>query len=247
MLLAVPHGRLVDGRKGDVDLLAGPLAWRDPAAIGPLIAKNRATHPEAPAHLHAYCAALELAGAGGLQWPPPMQHLTAIEAKSAYVDYRRREVLSLKGSKSNIRNLRLQLDELLVHVPFNRVALLDFIVNPPAGGNDGQAWLNAANFSAAALEKMRPTLQARLPSDSPAGHFVMSWGAVEGDTEASRGTGAPIMLRSAMENARLGEPAVQERRGQMAARLSQLLADYPQPMSFPVMLDGEVRNQESIA
>lgn len=245
--LGIPHGRLVEGRKGDVDLLAGPLAWKDPAAIGPLIAKNQSAHPEAPAHLHIYCAALELAGASGLQWPPPMQHLVAIEAKCAYFDVRRRGMLSLKGSKSNIRNLRMQLDELLFDVPFNRVALLDFIVNPPSAGNQGQAWLNAANFAAASLEQMKPSLQGRLPSDSPSGHFVMSWGAVEGDTEASRGTGGPIMLRPAIENSRLGEAGVQERRGQMAARLSRPLANRPQPTSFPVIFDSEVLNHELIA
>lgn len=236
MLLEVPYGRLIEDRVGDVDLLAGPLAWKDSAAIGPLITKNREAHPDAPGHLHAYCAAVELAGRGGLLWPPPMDHLVAIEAKCAYFHYGRQQVMSQKASRSNTRNVRMQIDELLEILPFNRVALLDFIVNPPAAGIDGQAWLNAANAAVRSLQQMRRTLEVRLPCDSPSGHFVMSWGAIEGGTEAFRGTGGPMQFRPAIENPSLTVAAVQERRKQMAKHLVRLLEEYPTPLSFPVNL-----------
>jgi hypothetical protein len=64
--MEVPHGRLLDDRTGDVDVVAGALAWKDPSAIKALITKHRESHPSAPAYLHAYCAAVELASQGGL-------------------------------------------------------------------------------------------------------------------------------------------------------------------------------------
>lgn len=55
------------------------------------------------------------------------------------------------------------------------------------------------------------------------------------------------MLRPAIENSSLREADVQERRGQIEARLSQFLAGYPLPLSYQLMLDGETQNQELIA
>jgi len=244
VILEVPHERLMEDRFGDIDIIAGPLAWNDPAAIGPLITKNRETHPTAPAHLHAYCAAVELAGHGGLMWPPPMDYLVAIEVKCAYFHRDEQEVKSQKASRSNTRNVRMQIEELVEVLPFNRVALLDFIVHPPAAGIDGQAWLNASYIALRSLEQMRPTLQGRLPADSPAGHFVMSWGAVEGGTEAFRGTGTAIELRSTIENPRLAGTATRERRKQMAERLKGVLEEYSKPLSFPVRLRAAAVHKE---
>lgn len=244
VILEVPHGRLMQDRIGDIDILAGPLAWNDPAAIGTLITKNRETHPTAPGYVHAYCAAVELAGHGGLMWPPPMDHLVAIEAKCAYFHRDEQKVKSQKTSPSNTRNVQMQIEELLGVLPFNRVALLDFIVHPPAAGIDGQGWLNASDTAVHSLEQMCPTLQGRLPSDSPAGHFVMSWVSIEGGTEAFRGAGAPIELRSAIENPRLASTAIRERRERMAERLKGLLAEYSQPLSFPVRLRTAAGHKE---
>jgi hypothetical protein len=237
VVLEMPHGCLAEGRVGDIDLLAGPLAWTDPAAITPLVIKSREAHPGAPEYLHSYCAALELAGNGALVWPPPMDYLVAVEAKCAYFDSTRQRVKSLKASKSSIRNLRLQIDELIEVIPCNRVALLDLIVNPPASGLNGQAWLAAANSAVNSFHHMLPTLRGRLPRDSPAGHFAMPWGAVEGGTEAFRGTGRPIALRPSVENPRLCEKVMQRRREHMAARLRQFFSEVPRPLSFPVILD----------
>ncbi|HLH72961.1 MAG TPA: hypothetical protein VKX96_06730 [Chloroflexota bacterium] len=220
VLLGLPHGRLIEGRFLDVDLLAGPLASSDPPAMAPLITKNREAYPGAPEHLHRCRAALELAGK---LWPPTLEYLVALEVKCAYFDGARQRVMSQKASTSNIRNLRLQIDELLEIVPFDRVALLDLIVNPPASGIDSRAWLAAAATGLNSFQKLLPTLKERLPSDSPAGHFAMPWGAVEGGSEASRGTGAPLALRSAVENPRLNAQVVRARRERMTANLRQFL------------------------
>ena len=95
------------------------------------------------------------------------------------------EVVAFERSE----HARTQIDELVEMLPFNRVALLDVIVNPPLSGTDGQAWMAAAATAVNSLQQMMPALTARLPPDSPAGHFVVPWGAVAGGTESCRGTG----------------------------------------------------------
>lgn len=232
----VPHGELVAGRKGDVDLVVGRLAFEDLKALEPLRIKYQSDAPELPEGQHIYFALREHAAAGRLQWPPPMDHLVAIEAKCAYFSAVQSRVMSTKSSQSKVREVRAQIDELFEMVPFNRVALLDFIINPPAAGENGAAWLNAAAIAASAIEKMRGTLEARLPSDSSAGHFVMSWGAVHGGTELWRGAGNPLQLRAAADNPRLRESDVQERRRELEGNLRRILAQRPRPLCFPAIL-----------
>lgn len=189
-----------------------------------------------PESQRIYFALCDLASAGGLQWPPPVDHLVAIEAKCAYFNADQYRVMSTKSSPSKTREVRLQLDELFEMVPFNRVALLDFIINPPAIGGDGSAWLHAAANAASAVDEMREILEARLPTDSPAGHFVLSWGAVHGGTELWRGTGSPQQLRATAENPQLRESDVQKRRREMEDNLRRILAQRPQPLYFPAIL-----------
>ncbi len=234
--LGVPHGELVAGREGDVDLVAGRLVFEDLKALEPLRIKYQSDAPELPEGQHIYFALRELAATGGLQWPPPMDYLVALEAKCAYSSADQARVMSTKSSPSKMRELRLQLNELFEMVPFNRVALLDYIVNPPAAGEDGAAWLNAAAVAASAIDNMRGALEARLPPDSPAGHFVMSWGAVHGGTEQWRGSGSPRQLRAATENLRLRESDVQKRRREMEDSLRRMLAKRSRPLCFPAIL-----------
>ena len=237
VLLGVQHSELVASRHGDVDLIAGRLAIQDQIVLEQLRQKYATdTDSRVPACQHTYFAGLELAASGGLQWPPPLDYLVAIETKCAYFDSSAVCVKSEKSSPSKVRGMRTQINELLEMLPFNRVALLDFIVNPPAAGQDGQAWLSAAASAAGSLQAMMPALRDRLPPDSAAGHFVISWGAVAGGTELWRGTGAPLQLRIAAENSRLGDPAVHDRRRELQDNLSRILAHKPQPLRFPVVL-----------
>jgi hypothetical protein len=236
-LLGVQHGDLIASRRGDVDLIAGRMAIQDQNALERLRKKfERESDPRLPASQHTYFAALELAASGGLQWPPPLDHLIAVEAKCAYFSPQRSRVMSQKASPSKVRNMRIQLEDLLNGLPFNRVALLDFIVNPPEEGPAGQAWLSAAGAAVNSLRAMTPALSNRLPPGSPAGHFVMPWGAVAGGTESLRGTGAPLQLRAATENPQLKEPAVHARRRELEDSVHRILAQRPQPLWFPVVL-----------
>jgi hypothetical protein len=237
ILLGIQHGDLVDSRHGDVDLIAGRMAIADQSAFERLTRKYAGEiDPRVPACQHSYFAALELAALGGLQWPPPLDYVVAIEAKCAYSNSDAMRVMSQKASPKKVHNMRTQIGELLEVLPFNRVALLDVIINPPVAGQDGQAWLSAAGTAVGSLRDMMPTLCDRLPSDSPAGHFVISWGTVAGGTETWRGTGAPQQLRAAKENPRLQNSTVQTRRRELEDNLRRILARRPQPLRFPVVL-----------
>ena len=237
VLLGVQHEELVASRAGDVDLIAGRMSVENHEALQVLREKHERTNPRWPALQHAHFAALELAASGGLKWPPPLDYVVAVEAKCSYFDFNTSRVMSQKSSSSKVRNMRTQIGELLEILPFNRIALLDFIVNPPATGQDGQAWLSAAATALDSLHDMTPALQNRLPADSPAGQFVMSWGAVAGGTEYWRGTGGPLLLRPAIENPRLIEPEVQARRHELEGNLRRLLVQRQKPSWFPAILD----------
>lgn len=160
----------------------------------------------------------------------------AIEAKCAYFDSKQLRVRSAKASKDNVAATQLQIEELLRFVPANRVVLLDVIINPPAGGENFTAWLNAAATADAAFRHMRPVLESRLPAASPAGHFVLSWGAVEGGSESWRGAGCPKQLRPAIANPFLGEAEVRERRSELEDNLQRVLLQRPKPLRFPAIV-----------
>jgi hypothetical protein len=237
VLLGVQHSDLVSSRHGDVDLIAGRMAIPDQNALMRLTQKYAGEiDPRVPACQHSYFAGLELAASGGLQWPPPLDYVVAIETKCAYFNSDTMSVMSQKSSPTKVHNMRTQISELLEELPFNRVALLDLIINPPATGQNGQAWLSAAGTAVGSLREMMPTLCDRLPSDSPAGHFVMSWGAVAGGTEAWRGTGAPLQLRVAKENPRLQDSTVHTRRRELDDNLCQILTRHSRPLRFPLVL-----------
>lgn len=203
VLLQVPHGKLVTGRFGDVDLMAGPL---------------------------------RLATKDGFEWPPMLDQLVAIEAKCAYRSPTEPAVKAQKASAGNVRQVRTQLEELWRFVPFNRVALLDIVINPPSGGMDGQAWARAAAAAADSLDLMRRTLADRLPAESGFGHLAFSWGSVVGADERQRGSGTPLQWREARENPYLCEPDVQQRRRELESNLKQILSAWPSAPRMPAIL-----------
>jgi hypothetical protein len=232
----VPHGKLVSSRQGDVDLLAGSLQFESLDALEQTQIELATLAPEIPEAQRGYFAAIKLASEGGIEWPPSLDYLVAVEAKCAYFDPNAGIVKSQKASPESHRDLRVQLNELLEFLPFDRVALLDVIVNPPSVGLDGQAWLSAGATAANSFHDMRATLEKRLPGESVAGQFVFSWGAVRGADERWRGSGAPRLLREAKENAFLRDDKVLQRRSQLEANLRDILAQYPKPLRFPVVL-----------
>lgn len=234
----VPHGRLVSGFHGDTDIILGRLTLDDPRLLAPTMDQWRERYPGAHPGMYGYFAALELAEAGGLKWPPSLDYLVAIETKCFGYDHEERTHTSLKSSHAKVNRIRRQVD-LLTQMGFNRAVLLDFIPNPPAAGAREHAWLEAAEQAQRSVDEAGAVLAGRLAVESPAGHVVVSWGTVLGGDETERGAGVPQWLREARENPHLGDPAVCQRREELERNLREILVTFPRPRRFPALLREE--------
>ena len=99
-----------------------------------------------------------------------------------------------------------------------------------------RAWLSAAASSSNALRNMRPTIKQRLPDNTAVGHFLLGWGSVQGGDERWRGSGAPLVERTPIENPHLDRPDVRQRRAEMEGNLKKLLSEQSRPLSVPALL-----------
>ena len=250
-IVDIKHQQLVNApRDGDVDILAGKLAWNDVEQTEALLAEIRDGAPKLPQYL---CEQI-LAADGRLKWPPPTDYLVGIEAKCAInrnpeaSEITPDDIRAGKTSHGKQRDIGQKIDELL-KMGFNKVALFDFIANPPITSHiDGYAWLSAgmvAAKSAAAMSQKKEhsnsriqtkgLLQGRLPTNSPAGHWLIPMGAVDGADERYRGAGVPRELRRAADNPILQSPEVSSRRTEMEKSLATILGNFPSPRLLPVV------------
>lgn len=239
-ILRLKKRRLKPSFDGDIDLLAGPLTWNDSREASVKFEEQRRLHPDwHPSQIESLTARM-LAESGAIKWPPSTNKLLAIEAKCAYLSPRaqrviREELKSTKTSRSKLAHTRAQIMSLL-NLGFDRVILLDMIANPPMSGNgDGQPWIAAATLADMSRRAMLPDLKNRLPSNSPAGHFVWSIGSVAGGDESQRGAGVPIEIRAAVQNPFLERTDIQENRATIEDNLSKELQRLPQPRNLSVL------------
>lgn len=247
-ILEIRHERLVESFRGDVDILMGGLAWNEPEEFQSLLLKYQKDCPNFHPTWHYEFAALDLAEAGGVKWPPSLDYLIGLEIKCAYLNPKASqvcpdEIKSVKSSKSKQYEIKTKVD-LLLQMGLNKVALLDLIANPPVSGNDGQAWLIAGAVAAASESAMKQkrardakgsVLNERLSEDSPVGHWILSLGAVAGGDESMRGAGMPVELRKAIENPLLQDSTTQSNRKEMEKNLDSILRGFI-PRGFPIIL-----------
>jgi hypothetical protein len=253
-IVDIKQERLVNSCSGDVDVLAGKLAWGDKNQAEALLAETQKHNPDFPAIICAQIATLELVKNGGLQWPPPTDYLVGIEAKCAFnrnpkaSEITPDDIKAGKTSPEKQRGIGQEIDKLLA-MGFNKVALFEFIANPPVTSHiDGQAWLTANAIAATSAEAMSKkkmhsnssvhttgVLQGRLPVNSPAGHWLIPMGAIDGADERYRGAGVSTELRRANDNQSLNASDVVDRRQEMEKSLSAILGSFPVPRSLPVV------------
>ncbi|MGO9272419.1 MAG: hypothetical protein ACLQOO_19685 [Terriglobia bacterium] len=234
-MLEVQKSRLLPSTIGEIDVLAGRLEWNDLSEFERTLAavKEEVKGKGHPSNTW-FLAALRLANAGGLRWPPPTDWLVAIEAKCAYLSPQadsisREHVKSTKASAQNVAHLRRQVYGLL-EMGFNRVALLDVIASPPASGQSGGAWVTAAGIADETRRAMLHDLDKRLPAASPAGHCVYSIGAVAGGDEASRAAVSADWRRPALDNPLLvSDPVVRGHRKLVEENLVKIFDALPKP------------------
>lgn len=240
-ILQIRQQLLVPSLRGDVDILAGLLTWSDPGAFDSLLCEESAG---APADRHEswnyQMAALKLARAEGIKWPPSTDHLIGVEAKCAYLDPSAHRISaealrSTKSSRRKANKIKRQVESLL-EMGLNHVALLDIIANPPVSGPDGGAWITSVGVAATSTEAMSTILGQRLPQECDAAHWVWSIGSVVGGDELHRGTGAPMQLTPTRGNSRLADSlTTRSMRQQMEKHLTAILSNFPTPTTFPAI------------
>lgn len=123
----------------------------------------------------------------------------------------------------------------LVEMGFNKVALLEFIGNPPASGIDSRAWSLASSIASASENAVASVFQRRLPQDSVAGHWVCSIGAVAGGDETMRGSAGTTEYHQASNNPYLSDPETIINRQEMQKNLHSILSKFPTPRYFPAL------------
>ena len=99
MILELRLGKLLPDISGEIDILAGPLRWLDPAAFAHAVESEPInlplnSHPSWAVRL----AMSKIAISGGIAWPPPVDDLGGIEVKRAYRN-KNGELRAKKGVK----------------------------------------------------------------------------------------------------------------------------------------------------
>jgi hypothetical protein len=238
-LLEIEMGDLVQSLKGDVDILIGRLQAKNPKDFQAALAKYSWKLPNAHPTWHDNLAALEIAETGGIEWPPKTDYLVGIETKCLRLDPAAKQisehaVKSRKSSGQAVRKIRLQVERLL-EMGFDKVALLEFIANPPASGIDSRAWTNASSIAFESEKAVTSVFRNRLQPNTLAGHWVCSIGSVAGGDETLRGAGGATEYRPIKDNLRANDPKKTAHRQEMEINLRSVLEALPSPRSFPVL------------
>jgi hypothetical protein len=210
-LIEVDMSDLASSVKGDVDLLIGRVAFKNPQRFEERLKEYLSSLDSLPPNALIQFMAADnlvadlLTGEGELIWPPKPDYLVGIEVKcsslSIGVNPLRTPIgvdnmKSTKASPQKTRKIRLQIEKLM-SLGCDRVALLDLIANPPADGINMGAWHNASVIALRTEDAMQSVLATRLPPDCAGAHWVYSVGAVAGGDETVRGSGLPQQYREA--------------------------------------------------
>jgi hypothetical protein len=100
-LLEVETSDLVSSVRGDVDILVGQLRARDPNDFNRAIAKYSQQCPDVHPSWTIQLASLDIAEAGGIEWPPRIEYLVGIETKYLFLDRKAEEI-----TENTVRSLR---------------------------------------------------------------------------------------------------------------------------------------------
>lgn len=219
--------------KGEIDILAGLLAWSNPEELKQIFLKEEKESPDThPSNLWSL-AARRLANSGGIQWPPLTDYLVAVEAKCAYLHPGADQISSdnIKSKKEGkLPNMRGQVEK-LIEMGFDRIFLLDILVCPPVS-----TWISSAAVAQEAKKEMQNTFNERLPGNEtyekllPVGHIVWTQGAVTGGNETVRGATNFDLLKKSSENPHA------KSNSELRQKINGVLKSLPRPSTFPYIL-----------
>ena len=191
MILELRLEKLLPDITGEIDVLAGQLRWRDPAAFAAAIESERInlplnSHPSWAVRI----AMSKFAISDGIEWTPPVDYLGGIEVKRAYRD-KNGELRAKKGGK--FRDVQKQLKRDLFDLCLPRCSGGHYRALS-ATGTGSDAWLAAGELAFDSLGAMEPVLRERLNNNGvpvhallPVGHLAWAIGSVEGGDETIRG------------------------------------------------------------
>lgn len=215
--------RLCPPGDGDIDLIAGPLEFKDQAEfVSHFVEARKERYDWHPTQV-ALLTAAKMAEKGCIKWPPSTNKLVAIEAQC---DFNSTETSESEAAYTRARILSL------LRMGFDRVALLDVIANSPVSGLDGQAWFTTLNVADLSRRVWASDFKNRLPVNSPAGHYVWSVGSVAGGDGTERGAGSPVELQLATQNPLLKDEEVKACRSAINERLHHELGKLPAPRNL---------------
>jgi hypothetical protein len=248
-LIEIDMPDLVPSVKGDVDILVGHISFKDQkqyeAILREQIESRKTARPNALIQfMNLYNVAADLVAMnGGIAWPPRTDYLAGIEVKCSRFNKNadpfkasldESDMRSTKSSWQKVEKIRLEVGK-LEKLGFDQVALLDLIANPPADGTNLNAWAVASAIADRTERVMERILNNRLPSDSIAGHWVYSLGAVAGGDELMRGSGYPNQYRAPQKNIFLVGSDTESRRLMMERSLKSLMEALPIPVGLPAL------------
>ena len=221
----------------EIDIIAGKLTWKNSEDIEKIAQEieKQLKYPISQSNMQKYVAL-----SGGICWPPVMDYLIALEAKCSYLDPHASLITedSIKSKKlgaKDSKRIRKKIEREL-KMGFNKIAMLDFIANPPVDGGSGNAWFLSGNIAIASREASQNALSNRLPKNSPAGHWLISIGSIAGGFEDKRASiNLPYKICDADDNVIVNNDDVQIQRKEMEYALIELLKDVklsPQLFNF---------------
>ena len=130
------------------------------------------------------------------------KYLVGFEVKCSYFNSEAGSIKSFKDysqKKDKKNEIQLKIDS-MIKTGFNKVALLDIIVNPYSSSNGLRAYFDANNIASNSIEKIKKALEKRVPADSIAGHFVYSEGPVVGGDTTLKNSPSIKLIKPVYEN-----------------------------------------------
>jgi len=222
---------LIPGLVGDVDILAGNLAFKDVQEFTTALEEVRLQWLGMNEALQQDLACKKVTEGNGLQWPPRSSRVVGVEVKCGYFD--RDGPQSTKASPKKVDSLRGQIQRLF-DMGLDMVALLDVIGNNPTEGQD--AYLDAAWQARESARAFQPIIENRLPDGTMAAQFCWPVGSVFGRDEHVSGGGGLLQIRRGLPNPLItnADEAAMNYRSILLQNVCRMLGTIPAPRYCPV-------------
>jgi hypothetical protein len=233
VVMEVQKPSLIPGLVGDVDILAGNLAFNDVQEFVAALDEVRQQFQDMHDTLRQDLACKKVTEANGLKWPPVSSRVIGVEVKCGYFDHEDGPQ-STKSSPKKVDGTRGQIQRLF-EMGMDMVALLDVIGNDPAHGRS--AYFEAGWQARESARSFQSIIEARLPDDTSAAQFCWAVASVFDRDEHASGGGGLLPIRRGLRNPLLNsaDPYAMDNRRLLVQNVSMMLGMIPVPRYCPVV------------